>query len=132
IVRQVLERPTTSSRSAEFSVNGSELATHRAVARPVHDDDDQLLGVVVTISDVRHENEEHQRHAEFVSSVCHELKTPMSSIRAFNELLRDGEFASDDERRELCGFIEGQVDRLTRLINNMLNLARIQSGMIKV
>jgi two-component system phosphate regulon sensor histidine kinase PhoR len=131
-IRQVLERPLGASRTVEFSADGTESVTHRAVVRPIADDDGQLLGTAVQYSDVRHESAEKQRHAEFVSSVCHELKTPMASIRAYNELLRDGDAETEEERIELCDFIEGQVDRLTRLVNNMLNLARIQSGVIKV
>jgi two-component system phosphate regulon sensor histidine kinase PhoR len=131
-LRQTLSRPLSGSKTAEFSADGTTSVTHRATVRPVFDDDGQLLGTVVHICDVRHEAAEQQRHAEFVSSVCHELKTPMASIRAYNELLRDGDAQTDEERAELCDFIEGQVDRLTRLVNNMLNLTRIQSGVIKV
>jgi two-component system phosphate regulon sensor histidine kinase PhoR len=131
-LRQILGRPLSGSKTAEFSADGTSSVTHRAAVRPVFDEDGQLLGAVIHICDVRHEAAEQQRHAEFVSSVCHELKTPMASIRAYTELLRDGEVDSDTDRAELCDFIEGQVDRLTRLVNNMLNLTRIQSGVIKV
>ena len=132
VVRQILERPVSDVRTAEFAAEGDDEITHRASARPVFDEDGQLLGAAVQISDVRHESAEKQRHAEFVSSVCHELKTPMAGIRAYTELLRDGDLESAGERAEVCGFIEAQVDRLTRLVDNMLNLARIQSGVIKV
>ncbi|MBA3314058.1 MAG: cell wall metabolism sensor histidine kinase WalK [Planctomycetota bacterium] len=131
-IRQVLDRPLGASRTVEFSVDGAAGVTHRAVVRPITDDDGQLLGTSVQIDDVQHETAERQRHAEFVSSVCHELKTPMASIRAYTELLRDGDAETDEERAELCSFIDSQVDRLTRLVNNMLNLARIQSGVVKV
>jgi two-component system, OmpR family, phosphate regulon sensor histidine kinase PhoR len=132
VVRQILERPAAAARSIDFATDTGEGASYRATARPLFDDDGQLLGAAVQVSDMRNEAAEKQRHAEFVSSVCHELKTPMSSIRAYTELLRDGDYATDAERAELCGFVEGQVDRLTRLVDNMLNLARIQSGVVRV
>ncbi|HEX6984026.1 MAG TPA: ATP-binding protein [Planctomycetaceae bacterium] len=131
VVRQALERPAAGARSAEFTADAGEHPTHRATARPVFDEG-HLIGAAVQIEDIRHEGAEKRRHAEFVSSVCHELKTPMASIRAYTELLRDGDFETDAERAELCGFVEAQVDRLTRLVNNMLNFARIQSGVVKV
>lgn len=131
-VRQMLDRPLAAARALEFSTDGTANITHRAVVRSIADDDGHLLGTAVQFTDVRHETEERQRHAEFVSSVCHELKTPMASIRAYNELLRDGDAQTEAERVELCDFIENQVDRLTRLVNNMLNLSRIQSGVIKM
>lgn len=132
VLRQTLDRSTSGSRDVEFAAGTGESSTHRASARSILDDDGRLIGVGLMITDIRRENEEKQRHAEFVSSVCHELKTPMAGIRAYTELLRDGEAESEEERIELCDFIETQVDRLTRLVNNMLNLARIQSGVIKV
>lgn len=132
VLRQTLERPAAGSRSTEFAADGHDAKTHRGTARSIFDDEGHLIGVGLMISDIRGESEEKRRHAEFVSSVCHELKTPMAGIRANTELLRDGEAETEDERIELCDFIESQVDRLTRLVNNMLNLARIQSGVIKV
>lgn len=131
-LRQILIKPLSGSKTAEFSAEGTSSVTHRATVRPVFDEDAQLLGTTIHVCDVRHEAAEQHRHAEFVSSVCHELKTPMASIRAYTELLRDGDTQTEQERTELCNFIEGQVDRLTRLVNNMLNLTRIQSGVIKV
>lgn len=132
VVRQILDRPASDVRSSEFGIDAADAVTHRATARPVFDEDGSLLGASVQVFDIRDEAAEKQRHAEFVSSVCHELKTPMASIKAYTELLRDGDIETEEERIEVCGFIEAQVDRLTRLVNNMLNLARIQSGVIKV
>jgi two-component system phosphate regulon sensor histidine kinase PhoR len=132
VVRQILERPAADVRNVEFAAECSDAVTHRATARPAFDDDGTLIGATVQVADIRDEAAEKQRHAEFVSSVCHELKTPMASIRAYTELLRDNDVETEEERAEVCGFIEAQVDRLTRLVNNMLNLARIQSGVIKV
>jgi two-component system, OmpR family, phosphate regulon sensor histidine kinase PhoR len=112
--------------------SGESAVRYRATATRVWDAEDRPLGVVTVLKDIGDETREKTRHAEFVSAVCHELKTPMSSIRAFAEMLLDGDVTDPDEQRELYGFIDVQVDRLTRLVNNMLNLARIESGVIKV
>jgi two-component system phosphate regulon sensor histidine kinase PhoR len=56
----------------------------------------------------------------------------MASIKAFIEMLMDKEVSKEEEQQRLYGFIDMQVDRLTRLVNNMLNLARIESGVIQV
>ena len=136
IVKELLARPTAESRKTDISLAGNAtldaVPTHRANIASLFSREGRLLGTCVRMTDIRHEGAEKQRHAEFVSSVCHELKTPMAGIKAYSELLRDGAAETDEERDELCGFIESQVDRLTRLVNNMLNLARIQSGVIMV
>ena len=66
---------------------------------------------------------------DFVSTVTHELRTPLTSIRAFTEILLDerGEVAAD-QRRKFLGIITKEAERLTRLINQVLDLAKIESG----
>ncbi len=64
----------------------------------------------------------------FVSSVSHDLKTPLTSIRMFAELLRTGPAIPKDRASEYLGIIEGESERLSRLINNVLDFAKIERG----
>jgi len=64
----------------------------------------------------------------FVSSVSHELQTPLTSIRMFAELLRTKKEISAEEKNEYLEIIEGESERLTRLINNVLDYSRIERG----
>ena len=123
----------TRSRTLECELpsRGASCA-YRAVAACVGDAEQRPLGVSLVLRDIREEQAEKTRHAEFVSSVSHELKTPLASMKAFLEMLIDGDVADPQEQSDLYGFMDVQIDRLTRLINNMLNLARIQSGVIRV
>jgi signal transduction histidine kinase len=61
---------------------------------------------------------------DFVSAVSHELKTPLTSIRMYGELLREG-WASEEKKRSYYDFIFDESERLSRLINNVLQLARM-------
>jgi signal transduction histidine kinase len=63
----------------------------------------------------------------FVSTVSHELKTPLTSIKMFSEILRNSK-QSPEKQEEYLNIIEGESDRLTRLINNVLDFARIEKG----
>jgi signal transduction histidine kinase len=65
--------------------------------------------------------------SDFVSNVSHELRTPLASIRALGELLKLGR-ASPDKVREYGGHIETESRRLSRLIDNLLDFSRIESG----
>lgn len=67
---------------------------------------------------------------DFVSTVNHELRTPLTSIRSFSEILLDNPDLDVARRNEFCKIIVREAERLTRLINQMLDLARIQSGEI--
>jgi two-component system phosphate regulon sensor histidine kinase PhoR len=60
------------------------------------------------------------------------MKTPLSSIRAYAELLQDGEAEDPKTQEEFWNVIQTQAERLQRLIENLLNLARIEAGVVKV
>ncbi len=65
-----------------------------------------------------------QQQQDFVSAVSHELKTPLTSIRMYGEMLREG-WADEEKRKTYYDFIFHESERLTRLINNVLQLARM-------
>ena len=65
---------------------------------------------------------------EFISSVSHELRTPLTSIRSFSELLLTFEDDDQDRREEFLGIINEESKRLTRLIDDVLDIAKIESG----
>ncbi len=65
-----------------------------------------------------------RQQQDFVSAVSHELKTPLTSIRMYGEMLKEG-WADDDKRQSYYEFIHDESERLSRLISNVLELARI-------
>lgn len=65
---------------------------------------------------------------EFVSMVSHELRTPLTSIRAFAEILQDDADISREQQEEFLSVIVAESERLTRLINQVLDLSKIESG----
>jgi two-component system phosphate regulon sensor histidine kinase PhoR len=65
-----------------------------------------------------------RQQQDFVSAVSHELKTPLTSIRMFGELLREG-WATDEKKKSYYAYIHDESERLSRLIDNVLQLARM-------
>jgi signal transduction histidine kinase len=65
---------------------------------------------------------------DFVSTVTHELRTPLTSIRAFSEILHDNPDLPAEERQKFLNIIIQESERLTRLINQVLDLAKLESG----
>ncbi|HET6428450.1 MAG TPA: ATP-binding protein [Phycisphaerae bacterium] len=92
----------------------------------------EVSGVVVVLHDVTREKEIGQMKTDFVSGVSHELRTPLASIKAYVEMLIDGEAEDEKTKREFYEIIAGEAERLSRLINNILDISRIESGVIRV
>jgi len=65
---------------------------------------------------------------DFMSSVTHELRTPLASIRAFSEILYDDPKVELEQRRRFLGIVVSETKRLSRLVNQVLDLAKIESG----
>ncbi len=92
----------------------------------------EVSGVVVVMHDVTREKEISRMKTDFVSNVTHELKTPLASIKAYIEMLIDGEASDEVSRNEFYEIISTETERLHRLIENILNISRIESGLVKV
>lgn len=107
---------------------------HRIVntrTNPVIDGHGHFIGSVVNIHDVTAEYEIMQMKNEFVSTVSHELRTPMTSIKGYVDLILDGDAGEVNEiQREFLQIVKENSDRLVELINDMLDISRIESGRI--
>jgi two-component system phosphate regulon sensor histidine kinase PhoR len=93
---------------------------------------EEVSGVVAVLHDITREKEIAKMKTDFVSNVSHELKTPLASIKAYVEMLTDGEAQDEKTKREFYEIISAETDRLHRLIENILNISRIESGVVKV
>jgi signal transduction histidine kinase len=87
-----------------------------------------VLGVVLVGRDLSRERRLAQLRTDFVANVTHELKTPLTSIRMFAETLQQGRTSNEAERQESLDVIVGETQRLTRLINTVLDFSKIERG----
>jgi two-component system phosphate regulon sensor histidine kinase PhoR len=93
----------------------------------VRSEDGKDLGVVAIFMDITDIKAIDKMKSSFVAMASHELRTPLTAIKGFvSTLLIDDEF-NPEERREFYGIIDQECDRLTRLINDLLNTARIDA-----
>jgi PAS domain S-box-containing protein len=99
---------------------------------PVHSADG-FLGRLYVFRDVTHEREVDRMKTEFVSLVSHELRTPLTSIKGFTELVLDGDAGEiNEEVAEYLGIVYNNAERLVALVNDLLDLSRIESGRIQL
>ena len=86
------------------------------------------VGVALTLRVSAHATALARARSDFVSNVSHELKTPLALIRMFGETLESGIVADPEKRQEFYGIIRRESERLTHLIDNVLDLSRIDRG----
>jgi two-component system phosphate regulon sensor histidine kinase PhoR len=87
-----------------------------------------LSGVWVVYRSVRREMEFVRMKSDFVSNVSHDLRTPLALIRMYAETLEMGRLAGEEKKQEYYSTIVKETERLTRLVNNLLNFSRMEAG----
>ena len=118
-------------REIEFLEDGDR-KNFDCIVSCVYDQSRQVCGIVAVLHDITREKQIQQMKNDFVSHVSHELKTPLASITAYSEMLVDGEANDEQTKKEFYSVIQNQAKRLSRLIEDILNTSRIESGLIKV
>ena len=90
---------------------------------------ENVKGVAITLQDITREVALNEAKSNFISNVSHELRTPLFNIKSFIETLHEyGEDLSETERKEFLATANNETDRLTRLVNDVLDLSRLESS----
>jgi PAS domain S-box-containing protein len=109
---------------------GAHSRCYQARLALLHAADDTVRGGVVTLRDVTLERKLEQMKSEFVSTAAHELRTPLTSILGFAELLQDTKTFSRHERSEFATLIHDKAEKLSELIDELLDISRIEAGQV--
>jgi signal transduction histidine kinase len=117
-------------RQVETALTGAVgPAAARALVASVADEEPLgMAEVVELVGEAQHLRELDRLKDEFVATVTHELRTPLTAIRAFTEILRDNPDLPAEERARYLEIMATETERLTRMVNQVLDLARLESG----
>jgi PAS domain S-box-containing protein len=100
---------------------------------PLMDHEGQLVNIIANVRDITHFHEAEEMKSTFISVISHELKTPVALIKGYAGTLRRKDAKWDMETvRESAAVIEEESDRLTQLIDNLLDASRLQAGQMKL
>ena len=104
----------------------------RLTITPIVDEIGAIAGAVGLFSDVTQMERLERTRREYVSNVSHELRTPLTAVRALVEPLKEGMVTKEEDRMRYYDIILREVMRLSRLINDQLELSRLQSGGVAI
>lgn len=95
---------------------------------PLISDTERCVGAVALFRDITQAERLEQTRKDYVANVSHELRTPLSAVRGLTEALSDGLIKTEEDRARYYGYILHECLRLSRLIDDLLELSRLQSG----
>ncbi|HHV61946.1 MAG TPA: cell wall metabolism sensor histidine kinase WalK [Firmicutes bacterium] len=128
----VLQRSlfTGDQASGEFSLDDGSIILARAA--PVMTSGGEAIGSVGVFRDISESRKLEQLQRDFVANASHELRTPLTTIRGFAKMLLDGLVAERGAQKRYIKIIVDESDRLTRLVNQLLDLSRIDAGRLEI
>ncbi|MGA7826708.1 MAG: ATP-binding protein [Geobacteraceae bacterium] len=126
-LRDVKSEDLLVGKEKEVTVGRKKL---RVSLSPFLDQSLEFAGVVMSIRDVTHEEEVDRMKTEFISTVSHELKTPLTSMKGSLQLILGRGEGLNETERELIRVCHRNTDRLIRLISDILDISKIEAGRV--
>ncbi|MDT2736208.1 cell wall metabolism sensor histidine kinase WalK [Enterococcus pseudoavium] len=127
-LRKLLETPEEILLERSKSDSAEDQLTLRSDFAMIRRESGFISGLVVVIHDVTEQEKTAEERRQFVSNVSHELRTPLTSVRSYLEALEEGAWQDKNIAPEFIHVTLGETDRMIRMINDLLNLSRMDSG----
>jgi two-component system sensor histidine kinase ResE len=115
--------------TSEFELEGPRRQITLHVA-PIRTGEGEGWGAVAVVRDITAERRLERMRRQFISDASHEIRTPLTAIGGFAAAIADGTAATPEERTRSAALIVREVERLTRLVSDLLSLSRIESGAV--
>jgi len=116
----------------EIKIDSPEEAALQVVISPICNHVGDCIGVVAVLHDITERRKVERMRKDFVGNVSHELKTPVTSIKGFTETLLDGAIDDLETNREFVEIIDKEAERLKRVIQDLLELSRIEGKQVQL
>lgn len=123
----MFDQALSSAQAVKKTVWQGDVALHISVS-PLLLQSGEVTGCVGIVSDVTSAERLEQTRRDYVANVSHELRMPLTAMRALIEPLRDGLVKTEEQRQQIYDVVLRETMRLSRLVNDMLELSRLQSG----
>lgn len=127
----MFDQALSSAQAVKKTVWQGDVALHISVS-PLLLQSGEVTGCVGIVSDVTSAERLEQTRRDYVANVSHELRTPLTAMRALIEPLRDGLVKTEEQRQQIYDVVLRETMRLSRLVNDMLELSRLQSGTVSL
>lgn len=111
-----------------FTLKGATGRILQAWTSPFREESTTQKGVVVILRDVTEEEKAEQARRDFVANVSHEVRTPLTTIKSYIEALEDGAVEQPELAYRFLGVMANETDRMVRLVTDLLQLSRLDSG----
>ncbi|MGI6423859.1 MAG: ATP-binding protein [Tepidanaerobacteraceae bacterium] len=114
----------------DFNKSETLIKTNDAIIKSIYAPltrENRIVGHILVLQDITKHHRLETMRKEFVANVSHELRTPLTTIKSYTETLLDGALGDIEISRQFMGVVNAEADRMTRLVNNLLELSRLDN-----
>ena len=122
VLEKLAEKCEEGVAAETFSADGSTYAVRYDRFKDEKGGD---IGIIMIIQDITERQKMENMQTDFVANVSHELKTPLTTIKSYTETLLEGELTDSDTAKNFLSIIDGETDRMNRLVKELLLLSRL-------
>jgi signal transduction histidine kinase len=130
--QESLENNTSTAHLETTFQEFSQEETFRVSASYLRDVEGAVIGKMILIKNITSEKSAEKNQHGFIANVAHEFLTPLTTIKSYNEMLMEEEIEDKEMQREFYNTISEETSRLSRLIQNLLNLSKIEMGSLSL
>ncbi|WP_343754217.1 HAMP domain-containing sensor histidine kinase [Alkalibacterium iburiense] len=121
-----------SKRPTEFTIEMQETYFEVTILPLLEEETRDLRGILISTKDLTKEHRLDKMRVDFINNISHELRTPLVMIQGYSEAILDDVAESIEEKKEMSRIIRDEAQRMNRMVNEMLDLSRMEAGYIEL
>lgn len=127
-----LSEAIASKETLEFTIEMEKTYFEVTILPLLEEETNDLRGILVSTNDLTKEHRLDKMRVDFINNISHELRTPLVMVQGYSEAILDDVAESVEEKKEMAQIIREESQRMNRMVNEMLDLSRMEAGFIEL
>lgn len=131
-VEERMEEAIQEKGTVQFDIEMEETYYNVTILPLFEEDEEEIRGILMSTQDLTHEHRLDKMRVDFINNISHELRTPLVMVQGYSEAILDDVAETIEEKKEMATIIRDESQRMNRMVNEMLDLSRMEAGFIEL
>jgi two-component system sensor histidine kinase ResE len=129
-INDKMDEAIETADSVQFDIEMEEVYYNVTILPLIEEISSEIRGILISTQDLTHEHRLDKMRVDFINNISHELRTPLVMVQGYSEAILDDVAETIDEKKEMATIIRDEAQRMNRMVNEMLDLSRMEAGFI--
>lgn len=131
-VDEKIDKVIQEKKTLQFDIEMEEFYYIVTILPLIEEDSSEIRGILMSTQDLTSEHRLDKMRVDFINNISHELRTPLVMVQGYSEAILDDVAETIDEKKEMASIIRDESQRMNRMVNEMLDLSRMEAGFIEL